>query len=182
MALIKCKECGKEISDQAEACPNCGCPLNAHTAKGVIHFYWANMKGNTFLKTNIIVDGTPYGELKCGHSIDVSIPTGTHTVELYFKEKCVIEETIDITESHPEEYFAFQQALLSLKRVPASSVKNWNKTNKLGTVNTPKCPTCGSTKIVKISMNRKILSVGMIGLASTSAGKTFKCKNCGYMW
>lgn len=26
MALIKCKECGKEISDKASACPNCGCP------------------------------------------------------------------------------------------------------------------------------------------------------------
>lgn len=24
MALIKCKECGKEFSDMAEACPNCG--------------------------------------------------------------------------------------------------------------------------------------------------------------
>ena len=27
MALIKCSECGKEISDQASACPNCGVPL-----------------------------------------------------------------------------------------------------------------------------------------------------------
>lgn len=27
MALIKCKECGKEISDQAEICPNCGYKL-----------------------------------------------------------------------------------------------------------------------------------------------------------
>ena len=26
MALIKCQECNKEISDQALACPNCGCP------------------------------------------------------------------------------------------------------------------------------------------------------------
>lgn len=25
MALIKCTECGKEISDSAECCPNCGC-------------------------------------------------------------------------------------------------------------------------------------------------------------
>lgn len=24
MALIKCKECGKEFSDMAETCPNCG--------------------------------------------------------------------------------------------------------------------------------------------------------------
>lgn len=28
MALIKCPECGKEISDQAANCPNCGFPMN----------------------------------------------------------------------------------------------------------------------------------------------------------
>ena len=27
MALIKCKECGKEISDKAKSCPKCGCPI-----------------------------------------------------------------------------------------------------------------------------------------------------------
>jgi len=27
MALICCSECGKGISDKAEACPHCGCPL-----------------------------------------------------------------------------------------------------------------------------------------------------------
>ena len=29
MALIKCSECGKEISDKAPACPNCGMPLRS---------------------------------------------------------------------------------------------------------------------------------------------------------
>lgn len=28
MALIKCPECGKEISDKASACPNCGITMN----------------------------------------------------------------------------------------------------------------------------------------------------------
>lgn len=28
MALINCPECGKEISDQASSCPNCGCPIS----------------------------------------------------------------------------------------------------------------------------------------------------------
>lgn len=28
MALIKCAECGKEISDQAVACPGCGAPVS----------------------------------------------------------------------------------------------------------------------------------------------------------
>lgn len=27
MAMIKCTECGKEISDKATSCPNCGCPV-----------------------------------------------------------------------------------------------------------------------------------------------------------
>ena len=27
MALIKCSECGKEISDKAEICVNCGNPI-----------------------------------------------------------------------------------------------------------------------------------------------------------
>lgn len=30
--LIKCPECGKEISDQALSCPNCGYPINAAAA------------------------------------------------------------------------------------------------------------------------------------------------------
>lgn len=28
MALINCSECGKEISDKAKSCPNCGVPIN----------------------------------------------------------------------------------------------------------------------------------------------------------
>ena len=26
MSLIKCRECGKEISDKAKSCPHCGSP------------------------------------------------------------------------------------------------------------------------------------------------------------
>lgn len=27
MALINCPECGKQVSDKASMCPNCGCPV-----------------------------------------------------------------------------------------------------------------------------------------------------------
>ena len=33
MALIKCSECSKEISDKAETCVHCGCPLSATLEK-----------------------------------------------------------------------------------------------------------------------------------------------------
>lgn len=32
MSLIPCKECGKDVSDLAESCPHCGCPVS-HTLK-----------------------------------------------------------------------------------------------------------------------------------------------------
>ena len=28
MALIKCPECGRQVSEYAENCPNCGCPMD----------------------------------------------------------------------------------------------------------------------------------------------------------
>ena len=31
MALIKCKECGHDVSDKASVCPNCGCPIEKGT-------------------------------------------------------------------------------------------------------------------------------------------------------
>ena len=36
MALIKCVDCGKEISDKAAACPNCGCPISEMTTSGTV--------------------------------------------------------------------------------------------------------------------------------------------------
>lgn len=30
MALIKCPECGREISDKSESCPGCGCPSSEY--------------------------------------------------------------------------------------------------------------------------------------------------------
>ena len=30
MAIIKCPECGREVSDKATACPQCGAPVQAH--------------------------------------------------------------------------------------------------------------------------------------------------------
>lgn len=46
----------------------------------------------------------------------------------------------------------------------------------------PKCPTCGSPDIKKISATKRWVGVGMFGLASSDVGKTMQCNNCGYKW
>lgn len=48
--------------------------------------------------------------------------------------------------------------------------------------NKPKCPTCGSTNIERISTTSKIIGAALFDLLSVTARSQFKCKNCGYKW
>jgi len=47
----------------------------------------------------------------------------------------------------------------------------------------PKCPTCSSPDVEKISTKSKVMKGIMFGiLAAGKISKTFKCNNCGYQW
>ena len=48
--------------------------------------------------------------------------------------------------------------------------------------NTPKCPTCGSTNVEKISATKKAIGFVAVGVFSSNFGKTMHCKQCGYKW
>lgn len=47
---------------------------------------------------------------------------------------------------------------------------------------TPKCPTCGSTDLRKVSVGAKAVSVGLFGIFSQKVKKTWHCNSCGYEW
>lgn len=49
-------------------------------------------------------------------------------------------------------------------------------------INIPKCPTCGSTNVHKISATKRWLTTGLFGLASSDATHTYICENCQYKW
>lgn len=46
----------------------------------------------------------------------------------------------------------------------------------------PKCPTCGSPDVKKITGGKRWLTTGLFGLGSSNVGKTMECNNCGYKW
>ena len=46
----------------------------------------------------------------------------------------------------------------------------------------PKCPTCGSPDIEKISGTSKAVSFALFGIFSNKDKHQFKCKKCGYEW
>lgn len=48
--------------------------------------------------------------------------------------------------------------------------------------NKPKCPTCQSTNIKKISVVKKVTHGLMFGVLSKTAFSQFECCNCGYKW
>lgn len=43
MALKKCRECGKEVSTNANKCPHCGAPLPtfSNSQRGIYIIFWA---------------------------------------------------------------------------------------------------------------------------------------------
>lgn len=47
---------------------------------------------------------------------------------------------------------------------------------------TPRCPTCNSKNITKISLSSKAVGAVTLGILSSNVRKTFKCNSCGYKW
>lgn len=48
--------------------------------------------------------------------------------------------------------------------------------------NTPKCPTCGSLQVEKISTGKKVVGGALFGLFSSDVRNTMYCKSCGCKW
>ncbi len=59
MALIKCPECGREVSDRAQACPQCGCPI----APKPVSVAAQNQKSETVAVS--FPDGPGFTKMKC---------------------------------------------------------------------------------------------------------------------
>ena len=64
----------------------------------------------------------------------------------------------------------------------AQRLSQRNEQQIIGNQNKPKCPTCGSTNIEKISTTSKAIGFVAVGVFSSNFGKTMHCKNCGYKW
>ncbi len=77
MALIKCPECGKEFSDKAQACPNCGCPT-------------AEAKNQELKQEEIKED--PEFELQLEN--DYSIKINSDTMTLFYQSGFILESDV----------------------------------------------------------------------------------------
>lgn len=248
MALIKCPECGKEISDKAPACIHCGFPLRPFyggetltkiddtstknklsviSDKETQEIYSLEIIDSNGSNVKIITILKKY----FGYSLD----DAKQTVSVFpiFAEasfdvksiRCIAQELLDagvvykIYKGNKEISFDLDITDKVVKSVLENSVTDTKAvikqcpqcgqiTNQPDTFycpkcnvryekvknnyqeyyyeeqekNTPKCLTCGSTNIQKISGTKRWITTGLFGIASSNVGKTMECKNCGYKW
>ena len=100
-------------------------------------------------------------------------------------KRIIIEET-KCTEKEALEVIEELKVMLKDKSSGRSVLNNKKATQKIDSQKThqniPKCPTCQSTNIKKISSAQRAGSIIGFGIFSKNIGKTFECKKCGYKW
>ncbi|MFG6368476.1 MAG: zinc ribbon domain-containing protein [Lachnospiraceae bacterium] len=99
MALIKCSECGKEISDKASSCPNCGMPLRRED-RGTYDVVITREKQWFLINpaATVTVDNEKNYELKSDSSVTIPMSTGDHTL-LFSLGPRKTEAKINVTEN-----------------------------------------------------------------------------------
>lgn len=79
MALVKCPECGKDVSSNAISCPNCGSPVPKKMVPVTIE---RNKTIAMAVNCYVYLDGNMVGELKPGQSMQKQLSVGTHYITI----------------------------------------------------------------------------------------------------
>lgn len=181
MSKIICPECNKTISSLAKECPNCGFSMAEF------------LQEHNLLDTDKIWICTKCGEEDsfstknpiCEYCKIPLVQTDIDNKNIYkvLKENGVLQYTIDLAKRYGDN-FSEEAYNYRLQKIEERRKRFEHKLNtaQQPTQNVPKCPTCGSTNIEKISGSKRWFTTGLFGLGSSNVGKTMHCKNCGYKW
>lgn len=167
MSLLKCPECNNNVSEYAEKCQVCGCPIeiikrvyNKNSIKYVVKMKpYPNSN-----KIKIVSRIMEITSLKVAQAKDIV-------------DNCkIIKSNISLQEA---EYIKKEVEALGgqVEITPYTKVQDTQINMSL-----PKCPTCHSTNIKKIGTGERVASVVGLGILSKKINKTWKCCNCGYTW
>lgn len=153
--LIKCPECGKDISNESEKCIHCGYPLN-----------------RSILGKNIcIINGVERDLTEQLENISNQFYKPLlRLVEEYgmsLEDASVLTQILKVTKQVPREYDSQKRGEY---RLNLRELENCQR-------KILKCPKCGSTLITAGQRGYNVLT-GFIGSSKTMN----RCANCGYKW
>lgn len=179
MALIKCPECGREISDKAVSCPGCGYPIQG------------NVQADDRSDLEKLVDEIYHKHN--GDRVDATVDLANRTgmdrkqalklMQEKHKSPEVKAENKRIKEKHKQES----------KQASRELAEAFHRAGEVfGGSKVVKCPKCGSTSISydtkKLSFGRALVGDALAGasgaiLGGLSSKKGYAvCLKCGKRW
>lgn len=135
---------------------------------------------NTWSEDNLKCD--------CCHYITHPVPSEflDNDLDCFFKddktERQFIEKYIKASSEFDQYLFDYRDEILAKQSADFNAKMEHGKAVLEEKSRSPKCPTCQSTNIKKVSATSKVASVAMFGLLSQKVKKQFHCNNCGYEW
>lgn len=169
MSLLKCPECGEEVSEYADKCQKCGCPI------GIIKQKQPKIEGHIYAKIN----GIEYDVTEAAELLRIYYEKDDFKCPERIKAYNIIRKQFHIPAGQFER--AFDENTMIVAEINCDPIRQSTQSTKQSS-NIPHCPTCGSTNIKKISATSKVVGAGLFGLFSKTARSQFECKDCGYKW
>lgn len=171
MALIKCVECGNEVSSFAEICPKCGCPMSIIMKRenqltdivvksvdpkdcGWVEGFVCQTRGMRVTEVREILNCTPFTIIQGAEN-----SLAEEIKELLENEGCVVELVVSDCAENKFEKTQLESTALYKKYQPL------------------RCPRCGSTAVTTTSRGYSLLT-GFIGSNKT----VNRCGKCGHTW
>ncbi len=171
--LIKCPECGKEISDKSDKCIHCGYPIFSEV------LYEIKLISCGENKVKVIKNIREVMSVGLKEAVDIadSLP---HLLVGGLDRNNV---------EYIEKMFTSLGATVEINKDCKSTNKN-NVVKKILELENnvekeerkPHCPHCHSTNIKSISGLNRGISIAVWGVFSKKINKSFECRDCGYTW
>lgn len=164
MALIKCPECGKKISNKAKQCIHCGYPLNEienePKAEAENDREICTINGKTFDFTELVNDTVNgnYNDQEYRNGLYLRVYKSVGMISV--NDATYIVDYIQKNGKAPETFNS---------RTPRSAIPSVPPQVR--------CPKCGSTQITAGARGVNVVW-GFIGASKT----VNRCMNCGHTW
>lgn len=153
--LIKCPECGREVSDKSQICIHCGYPLQQTTGSNICKINGVEYDLSEIYKRII-------KHKQSGGINDI------YNNSVY---KAIFNDMFKLTHLKRSAYLC--DMIYNDEKVPEIfSGETIEPPSKL------RCPYCKSTNVKKIGTGGRLLSTATFGIAGSKMGKQWHCNNC----
>lgn len=162
MSLLKCPECGDQVSEYADKCQKCGCPIE------IIKRKQPKIEGHIYTKIN---------------GLEYDVTKVVKLLLIYYKKddlNCIekkeayeiIRKEFHITPHNFEK--AFDEETMTVAEINCDPIRQSTQQQSFAQVT---CPKCGSTSIATTNRGYSFFT-GFLG-----SGKPVNvCQKCGYKW